>query len=485
MCSSSRAVWSALTVLVGIAAMLMWGGCASSEQAQQPRDEQPNPRATEGDDKPYAQSESLPGTTTALPPSVPAYEVFDEELCATLATYTFTGVCMDVHSEAVTKANLAAIADHIRSREAAESRAKSKTPVDRIQIRFYVPGFTPDPSPGPFEVKPPPEQTGTADVYNGEEGLKSVYFDNTTEDFIAEYANMDYMKVLTRDELPYRDAEIPPEVAEETTLEETTAEEEPPAQYAPPQDTSSEAPPASTVLAPQDGTGPEYQDIDRYPCEYFDLQTLCVTVQSYATPGEEQLAIARDVRSRDTTNEVDRIFFYSPASPTPVEGAQDDNLSSGQVVAYRDSAVVKKAFPDSTEEELQASESVGNVVSVTEPSTEETTGEAPEELLDVQYRLLDSGLYQGAYELFDRGSRQKVTLEQYEDYFKGTEYDILEYSITSVDRIGDEATVNAALTVDSTAGEESYEVSQQMVREDGVWRVVMRDEQVAAFTEAK
>ncbi len=211
---------------------------------------------------------------------------------------------------------------------------------------------------------------------------------------------------------------------------------------------------------------------------------MCVTVQSYAT-GDEQLDIARDVRSRDATNEVDRIFFYSPSSPPPARGTQDDQLRSGQVLTYRDKDVARKAYPETSEEKLQAFEDAGNVEPYTGSSTEEKTGEAPEELLDTQYRLLDAGLYRGAYELFDRESRQKVTLEQYEDYFKGTEYGILEYSITSVDRMGDEATVSAALTVTSTAGEESYEVAQQMVREDGVWRVVMRDEQGATFTEAE
>ena len=43
----------------------------------------------------------------------------------------------------------------------------------------------------------------------------------------------------------------------------------------------------------------------------------------------------------------------------------------------------------------------------------------------------------------------------------------------------------ADLSVSSSEGEERYEVTQRLVREDGDWRVVMRDEQVASFTAAE
>ncbi|MDP9437777.1 MAG: hypothetical protein M3P49_03385 [Actinomycetota bacterium] len=412
--------------------------------------------------------------------------MFDEELCATLASGGWTATCVSVHSEAETESDLAAVADRIRSEETAESRAKSKTPVDRIEVWFYVPGYEPVRRSGPFDVKPPPEQTGYADVYSGAEGMRSAYNDSAeTEELISRMAETDYIEVLTRDELPYQNAEIPPEVTQGTTQEETTVEEEPPAQYAAPQETTYAGPPASTELAPQSGTGPEYEEIDRYPCEYFDLQTLCVTVQTDAVSEEELLDIARDVRRRDTINEVDRVFFYSPGTNAPIEGAQDDNLATGQVVAYKDRAVVKKAFPDSTEEELQASEEVGNVVSYAGSSTEEDAGQAPEEVLDNQYRLINAGFYDSAYDMFSEESRQKISREQYEDFFLGNDYAISDYSITSVNREGDEAVLEVELTTTSDAGQESYGVSQPLVREDGVWRVVVRDEQVATFTEAE
>ena len=50
-----------------------------------------------------------------------------------------------------------------------------------------------------------------------------------------------------------------------------------------------------------------------------------------------------------------------------------------------------------------------------------------------------------------------------------------------MDAQGDTASVEAALTVNSASGQESYQRAQQLVRENEAWRVVMRDEQASAF----
>ncbi len=49
---------------------------------------------------------------------------------------------------------------------------------------------------------------------------------------------------------------------------------------------------------------------------------------------------------------------------------------------------------------------------------------------------------------------------------------------------GEAATVEAAFTVDSPAGREVLERTQELVCERTVWRAVMREEQAAAFAEA-
>jgi micrococcal nuclease len=110
---------------------------------------------------------------------------------------------------------------------------------------------------------------------------------------------------------------------------------------------------------------------------------------------------------------------------------------------------------------------------------------APDEVLVSQYQHINSGDYGAAYDLFDERSRELVSLDQYKAYFAlATPYEITSYAFPSVRAQGDEASVVADLAVSSSDGDESYEVTQELVREDGDWRVVMRDEQVASFAAA-
>ncbi|MDP9476576.1 MAG: hypothetical protein M3R38_12985 [Actinomycetota bacterium] len=111
---------------------------------------------------------------------------------------------------------------------------------------------------------------------------------------------------------------------------------------------------------------------------------------------------------------------------------------------------------------------------------------SPEEVLALQYRLINAGDYEGAYALFADESKQLITPEQYRAYFEANApYSITDYSFLSVDDRGDEATVEAALTATSGSGQESYQVTQPLVRQGATWRVVMRDEQASAFATAE
>ncbi len=109
---------------------------------------------------------------------------------------------------------------------------------------------------------------------------------------------------------------------------------------------------------------------------------------------------------------------------------------------------------------------------------------APEEILALQYQYINADNYEAAYNLFTEESKQLVSLEQYRTYFENAGYyDIVDYTFVSVQVEGDTATVVTDYVVSSgIAGEEQYQRTQQLVREDGSWRVVMRDEQVGVFT---
>jgi micrococcal nuclease len=112
--------------------------------------------------------------------------------------------------------------------------------------------------------------------------------------------------------------------------------------------------------------------------------------------------------------------------------------------------------------------------------------ESPKEMLASQYRHINTGDYKAAYALFDAQSQQTVSLAQYRAYFRNNApYSIDRYSFPSVEVSGDSATVTADLSVHSTTGHDRYQVTQQLVRQDGGWRVVLRDEQVASFTAAQ
>lgn len=110
---------------------------------------------------------------------------------------------------------------------------------------------------------------------------------------------------------------------------------------------------------------------------------------------------------------------------------------------------------------------------------------APEETLVLQYQRINSGDFAGAYELFAERSKQVISLEQYTAFFEANApYSLTDYSFPSVVVRGEAATVRAAFTVNSPAGQEFLERIQELACEDGIWRAVMREEQAAAFAEA-
>ena len=118
----------------------------------------------------------------------------------------------------------------------------------------------------------------------------------------------------------------------------------------------------------------------------------------------------------------------------------------------------------------------------TPPAPAATQEGSPEDVLALQYRLINAGDYEGAYALFDQSSKQLVSLEQYRAYFEANApYSITDYSFPSVDDQGDAATVQVALTASGGSGQTSYEASQSLVREGEAWRVVVRDDQASAF----
>ncbi len=154
----------------------------------------------------------------------------------------------------------------------------------------------------------------------------------------------------------------------------------------------------------------------------------------------------------------------------------------------------KEAAPRTVTEEVTRVVTVEETVAAPEGTAKGTEAEttakeeavkqegSPEETLDLQYQYINAGDYESAYALFDEGSKQAVSVEQYRAFFESNApYSTTDYSFPSVSVQGEGATVEAAFTVTSASGQERLQRTQQLVREEGQWRVVMRNEQVTAF----
>src|SRR5919112_3323203 len=112
-----------------------------------------------------------------------------------------------------------------------------------------------------------------------------------------------------------------------------------------------------------------------------------------------------------------------------------------------------------------------------------TQEQSPEDVLALQYEYINSGDFEEAYALFAEQNRREVSLAQYRAFFEdNAPYSVTDYSFVPVRVRGDSASVDAEFTVTSASGVERLERTQEFVCERGDWRVVMRPEQVVAFT---
>jgi hypothetical protein len=138
--------------------------------------------------------------------------------------------------------------------------------------------------------------------------------------------------------------------------------------------------------------------------------------------------------------------------------------------------------------EKQPVQELTDEVGVSVATNQETTSQdqLPRDVLATQYKFINNSEYAKAYALFAAQSQELVSREQYEAYFENNApYSIDDYSFLSTNVSGNVASVVVNLAVSSSKGEDQYQVTQQLVREDGRWRVVMRDAQLASFTGAQ
>ena len=108
-------------------------------------------------------------------------------------------------------------------------------------------------------------------------------------------------------------------------------------------------------------------------------------------------------------------------------------------------------------------------------------GPRPKETLALQYEYNNMTAFEQAYELFAQETKDRVPVQTYASVQWEDTLVFLDYSFPSIDLRGDRATIDRVATY--TNGEETGQdkATQEMVLEDGGWRVVMRDEQYEVF----
>ena len=108
---------------------------------------------------------------------------------------------------------------------------------------------------------------------------------------------------------------------------------------------------------------------------------------------------------------------------------------------------------------------------------------SPTETLEIQWQFLNAGQYEESYNLFAEQSQQLISLEDYSNSYAPT-YEITDYTFSSEDIRGETAIIEAELFLTGTQkGTQQYPITQELVLEDGEWRVVMRDAQAQALLE--
>jgi hypothetical protein len=112
----------------------------------------------------------------------------------------------------------------------------------------------------------------------------------------------------------------------------------------------------------------------------------------------------------------------------------------------------------------------------------DTSGVSPEETLALYYEYGNMKDWRREYAMFADESKAQVSEEQFVNYWDAAPPGFIgEYSFPSVEVNGDSATVTAVRTTSLAEGDNQDRVEQELVREDGVWKIVMRDDQIRAF----
>ncbi len=166
------------------------------------------------------------------------------------------------------------------------------------------------------------------------------------------------------------------------------------------------------------------------------------------------------------------------ASDPPGEATEQEPATSGDTEETTAGEQAGAAVEEQTDPEETSAE---------ETSAEETSAAEvpPEETLALYYDYQNVYAWAEAYELLSSRSKERVSSEQYVEFWTAAPDFTINYSFPSVEVQGDGAAVVVDGAISMEGQEEPSRTVQVMLLEDGAWRVVLSEEQIAAFTGAE
>lgn len=123
-------------------------------------------------------------------------------------------------------------------------------------------------------------------------------------------------------------------------------------------------------------------------------------------------------------------------------------------------------------------------VEETDPIDETNPEEAnpPQEVLALYYEYMNEQAWESAYGLLSSQSQQQVSLERFVAKWQNMpSYAVEDYSVSSAEVQDDLATLQVELKVVLRGVKIPGQSTRQMVREDGIWRVVLSDREVSTY----
>ncbi len=176
-----------------------------------------------------------------------------------------------------------------------------------------------------------------------------------------------------------------------------------------------------------------------------------------------------------------------PAEATEQEPAAPDNAeetTAGEQIG----AAEEQTSPEETAPEETAPEQTAPEQTAPEETAPEETAVAeapPEETLALYYDYQNVYAWAEAYELLSSQSKERVTSEQYVEFWTAAPDFTVNYSFADIQIQGDGAAVVVDGAISMEGEEEPSQTVQAMLLEDGAWRVVLSEGQIAAFTGAE